>query len=257
MRRLLLSAAALGAMLGGAGLVAARGTLMSDQNLAGGSSGGASCPSGSTGDVVTVGSGGACAAAADLTVGGVIAAHVPLEVVRATDASIYAQVITTSSTRSSQVGPYNAESGANGLFSARGSNASSLSGSFLGVMLNDDVDFKVSGASTGFLIGTVDDAPLILGTHDADRLHITATGDVELSGPLAKVRGATPAGSCTLDGANPSRCTVSVADGSVCVCSVRDSAAGAKDGCSVSRTGTTLTITSANGATWAVSWVCL
>ena len=257
-RGLYLAAAFVGAAMFSVGYASARGTLIGDTGAIAStsSSGGGGCPGGSGGEVVLSGA-SACAASSDLVVDGVVTSRLPLEVVRSSDASIYAQVIATASTRSAQVGPYNSESAANGLLSARGSNASSRSGSFLGIALDDDVDLKVSGTTAGFLLGTTDSAPLVMGTADAERLRITPAGDVQLTGAISKVRGAAPAGSCALDGASPSRCSSSVADGSVCVCAVQDSIAGAKDGCSVSRSGTTLTITSSNGASWTVNWICL
>lgn len=40
------------------------------------------------------------------------------------------------------------------------------------------VEIAVAGASNGLIVGTTADKPLILGTNNADRLHIQATGDI-------------------------------------------------------------------------------
>jgi len=40
------------------------------------------------------------------------------------------------------------------------------------------VEIAVTGASNGLIVGTTADKPLILGTNNADRLHINATGEI-------------------------------------------------------------------------------
>lgn len=85
----------------------------------------------------------------------------------------------------------------------------------------------------------------------------SAQFQVDSSGVLAKVRGATPTGTCTLNGSSPSTCTSTVAAGSICTCSPVGTAANiAAGGCAVSLSSTTLTITSANGHTNVVNWHC-
>lgn len=65
-------------------------------------------------------------------------------------------------------------------------------------------------------------------------------------------------GACLLNGSNPSQCTATVAAKSRCVCSPVGTTSGiAAGGCAVSLSGTTLTLTSANGHTNAVTWHCL
>lgn len=65
-------------------------------------------------------------------------------------------------------------------------------------------------------------------------------------------------GSCTLDGASPSVCTATVTAAAICTCSpVGGTAAIAAAGCAVGLSGTTLTVTSANGATNAVNYHCI
>lgn len=65
-------------------------------------------------------------------------------------------------------------------------------------------------------------------------------------------------GTCTLNGASPSTCTVTnVTAGALCQCTnVGASAAIAANGCAVGLSSTTLTVTSANGATNVVNTQC-
>jgi hypothetical protein len=80
---------------------------------------------------------------------------------------------------------------------------------------------------------------------------------VDSSGVIVKERGATPTGTCTLNGGSPSTCTSTVAAGSICTCSPVGTTAGiAAGGCAVSLSSTTLTVTSHNGHTNAVNWHC-
>ncbi|HEX9941281.1 MAG TPA: hypothetical protein VGG03_04635 [Thermoanaerobaculia bacterium] len=82
----------------------------------------------------------------------------------------------------------NANSGVNGSSSLQlGSNSSFAniqahgSGRTLsrfGQPLASWVEIAVAGASNGLIVGTTADKPLILGTNNADRLHIKATGDI-------------------------------------------------------------------------------
>jgi hypothetical protein len=64
-------------------------------------------------------------------------------------------------------------------------------------------------------------------------------------------------GSCTLDGASPSKCTATVTASTKCVCSpVGTTAAIAAGGCAASLSSTTVTLTSANGLTNDVNYHC-
>lgn len=82
----------------------------------------------------------------------------------------------------------------------------------------------------------------------------TFTGNVtvaDLTGD-ASVRG-----TCTLDGASPSKCTATVTAAAICVCTgVGTTAAVAAAGCAASLSGTTLTLTSANGLSHNVNYHC-
>lgn len=81
-------------------------------------------------------------------------------------------------------------------------------------------------------------------------------GAFRVLGPLLLPEGVS-SGSCTLDGASPSVCTDTVTAGAICVCSpVGATAAIAAAGCAVGLSSTTLTVTSANGATNVVNWHC-
>lgn len=69
-------------------------------------------------------------------------------------------------------------------------------------------------------------------------------------------------GHCTLNGASPSSCTGTVAGSTMggtieCTCSINGTtAAAATAGCAVNRSGTTLTVTSSNGHTEVVTYIC-
>lgn len=64
-------------------------------------------------------------------------------------------------------------------------------------------------------------------------------------------------GTCTLNGGTPATCTVTVTAGAVCLCSdVGTTAAVAAGGCSVSLSGTTLTVTGAVAANNNVNVLC-
>lgn len=80
-----------------------------------------------------------------------------------------------------------------------------------------------------------------------------ATGTVVLN----KSNATTISGTCTLDGASPSVCTATVTAGTFCVCSpVGTSAAIAGNGCAVSLSSTTLTVTGPNAGNYAVNYHC-
>lgn len=93
------------------------------------------------------------------------------------DASSFFQVVTNAATRSSQISAYNSNAGTIANFSARGSTAGSVSGSFLGISLNDVVDLTATGA-TNFLVGTTTACPMILGTNDVERLRFGSSGEL-------------------------------------------------------------------------------
>ena len=88
-------------------------------------------------------------------------------------------------------------------------------------------------------------------------LIIDTEGDTTITGNLDIV-GTGSVTTCTLDGASPSVCTATVVASSTCVCAnVGATAAIANNGCAVSLTSTTLTVTSANAATNVVNIHCL
>ena len=71
------------------------------------------------------------------------------------------------------------------------------------------------------------------------------------------IAGATTKTTCTLNAASPSVCTATVTAGSTCYCTpVGATAAIAAAGCAVGLSSTTLTATSANGATNVVNILC-
>jgi hypothetical protein len=86
---------------------------------------------------------------------------------------------------------------------------------------------------------------------------IDTSGHLVPSGATQKAQATNNATTCTLDGASPSVCTATVTASAKCVCSnVGATAAIAANGCAVGLSGTTLTVTSANGATNVVNIWC-
>lgn len=126
---------------------------------------------------------------------------------------------------------------ANGQFWGRTS-AATMSTTVAGVQIStlatpdaNDLIFAVARGPTAGYRFTVDDE-----------------GDGVFTGNL-DVGGTGSVTTCTLDGASPSVCTATVVASSTCVCAnVGTTAAIANNGCAVSLSGTTLTVTSANAA---------
>ena len=81
-------------------------------------------------------------------------------------------------------------------------------------------------------------------------------GNAHFNGAVTVIEGLS-VGKCTLNGASPSVCTDTVRAGVHCVCTnVGGSAAIAANGVACDVASTTLTATSANGATNVVNWHC-
>jgi len=86
---------------------------------------------------------------------------------------------------------------------------------------------------------------------------ITTAGCAPVFAGAVSITSTATSGSCTLNGASPSVCTATVTAATDCVCaSVGATAVIAAQGCAVGLAATTLTITSANGATNAVNYHC-
>lgn len=84
---------------------------------------------------------------------------------------------------------------------------------------------------------------------------VTLTAGIDVATTVSG--GAKLRGTCTLNAASPSTCTATVTAASICTCSiVGGTAAIAAKGCAVGLSGTTLTITSANGANENVNYTC-
>lgn len=82
-------------------------------------------------------------------------------------------------------------------------------------------------------------------------------GTLQIDGNIIATASTTKT-TCTLGGQSPSTCTATVRAGSTCQCTnVGATAAIAANGCAVGLSSTTLTVTSANGATNVVNILCL
>lgn len=81
--------------------------------------------------------------------------------------------------------------------------------------------------------------------------------DAPLGGSNLNLSGTGNKGTCTLNGASPAVCTGTVTASTKCICNpVGTTAAIAAKGCAVSLSSTTLTVTSANGDTHDVNYLC-
>lgn len=106
---------------------------------------------------------------------------------------------------------------------------------------------NTSGARVDFGAGANDYA-------SSDGTTVTFAGPVAVTGKASITSNAT---TCTLDGASPSTCTATVTASAKCTCSpIGATAAIAAGGCAVGLSGTTLTVTSANGLTNVVNIFC-
>lgn len=118
------------------------------------------------------------------------------------------------------------------------------SGSVLNFAEGDSYSYIYRGASNTLRVGTASQGGsfIVSGV-------LTAEGDLQGD---SSVRG-----TCTLDGASPSKCTATVTAGAICTCTpVGTTAAIAAGGCAVSLSSTTLTLTSANGLSHNVNYHC-
>lgn len=242
-RALVVMALAVGMVGWGAGRAAARGTLMSDQSA--GSGAPAVCSAGTPNNVMVVGNGPTCSETNRLTV---------------------------DSTRTQFTGVMNPD-GNNSYFAAYGLSlyswfwdTSSAAGWYANMDASqnlrlirrnsgDRVALTVDTSNGNLAVGNVGgqySVPELLSVGNTSQFR------VDSNGAIVRERDAAPTGSCVLNGGSPSTCTATVADNSVCVCSiVGTTATAAGHGCAVSRSGTTLTITSDNSQTHTVNWLCL
>lgn len=124
----------------------------------------------------------------------------------------------------------------------------------------DDVTINGGSAGSIIAIGTNTHGNVFnIGTDDtnADTINIGSAKDTTTIAGAIVVSSTKSSGSCTLGGESPSVCTATVKAGAKCVCSlVGATAAIAAKGCAVGLSGSTLTITSANGATDDVNYHC-
>lgn len=135
-----------------------------------------------------------------------------------------------------------------------GFNGTALTGAYLYSPSTAALWFGVGGGTENILNAT----ELTPGSSGGSSLGATATPwlNLFLSGNItgnSNIRG-----TCTLNGASPAVCTATVTAAALCTCSiVGGTAAIAAKGCAVGLSGTTLTITSANGAGEAVNYHCI
>ena len=111
----------------------------------------------------------------------------------------------------------------------------------------------VNGPDVYFLNGATRAAGNVFEIYNAPS---TLLWSIAFDGAMA-LTSARNKGSCTLDGASPSKCTATVKSGAICICQGVGTSAASAIALAHSVTSTTLTCTGANGLTNVVEYHCL